>query len=180
MKRNIFGIVLIFSLVIFSGCNFFSGKNSTNEEIKTDNKIENQQDAVVEDKVLPKAEAQNEPVVSKEADAVKNTTAPVIAQESAEAKLAKCMTEKGAKLYTASTCPHCKVQKELFKDGLKYLDNTECKAMDGWAQACIDNEINSVPTWIFADGQRLSGSTPLEALAAKTGCEYIPATSSAS
>ena len=156
MKKNTLVIVLIFSLVIFSGCNFFSGKNSTNAEIKTDKKIENQQDAV------------------------KGTAAPIIAQESAESKLAKCMTEKGAKLYTSSTCPHCKVQKDLFKDGLQYLDNTECKAMDGWAQACIDNEINSVPTWIFIDGQRLTGSTPLEALAAKTGCEYIPATSSAS
>ena len=177
--KKAFSIVVIFSLVMFSGCSLFSGRNSTNE----------QQDASkVEDTVVPQTEAQNEPVqnvmpdtasIRAEAEKLSQPQA-TSATESAEAKLAKCLTAKGAKLFTSSTCPHCTVQKELFKDGLQYLDNTECLAMDGWSKVCTDNAVDAVPTWIFADGQRLTGTTPLEGLATKTGCEYTPAVATAS
>lgn len=165
----------VFSLILLSGCSLFSGKNSEenvqNKEIQ-DKNIENQQEVKVDEQVLPQAEAQNKQAEKDAADIKESTVAEVNNEESAEAKLAKCITSKGAVLYTSSTCPHCKTQKELFKDGVIYLDNVECLAMDGWSRVCKDNEVNAVPTWIFADGQRLTGATPLETLAAKTGCEY--------
>ncbi|MBU1446237.1 thioredoxin [Patescibacteria group bacterium] len=91
---------------------------------------------------------------------------------SAEVILAQCMTANGAKLYTASWCGHCQNQKAAFADGLQYLDNTECAVADGWAEECKTAGVEAVPTWIFADGTKQSGNTPLAELASKTGCIY--------
>lgn len=38
------------------------------------------------------------------------------------------------------------------------------------SQACTTNSIKSYPTWIFADGSRVSGEQSFAALAEKTGC----------
>jgi thiol-disulfide isomerase/thioredoxin len=38
------------------------------------------------------------------------------------------------------------------------------------SEACMINSIKSYPTWIFADGSRVSGEQSFAALAAKTGC----------
>lgn len=92
--------------------------------------------------------------------------------ENPEVALAKCLTENGAKLYTASWCGHCKNQKEAFGDGIEYLDNTECAQGDGWAQACTDAGVKAVPTWIYGDGKTQTGNTPLATLAAENGCTY--------
>lgn len=37
-------------------------------------------------------------------------------------------------------------------------------------QACTTNKIESYPTWIFADGSRVTGEQTFAELAAKTGC----------
>jgi len=92
--------------------------------------------------------------------------------ESAEIVLAKCMTDSGAKLFTAKWCGHCKSQKAAFGDGLEYLNDTECAEGDGWAQACDEANVKAVPTWIFGDGTVKTGNTPLAKLAELTGCEY--------
>jgi len=173
--KKILILSAVVSLILFSGCDFFSGKNSVNEDIKVNENTEIQQEAATEEKVLPQADAQNEPADNVKVDVKESTVSEINNNESAEVKLAKCLTEKGVELYTSSTCPHCKDQKELFKDGLQFLINNECLAMDGWSQDCIDKEIKYVPTWIFADGQMTTGTTPLEKLAEKTGCEYQPA-----
>lgn len=89
-----------------------------------------------------------------------------------EITLAKCLTENGAKLYTASWCGHCNDQKEAFGEGLEYLNNTECAVDDGWADVCTEAEIKGVPTWIFGDGTRQSGNTSLVKLASLGGCTY--------
>lgn len=89
-----------------------------------------------------------------------------------EIALAKCLTEKGAKLFTASWCGHCTAQKEAFGAGLEFLDNTECAEDKGWAQVCEDAGIESVPTWVFGNGTKQSGNTDLAKLAKLGGCEY--------
>jgi thiol-disulfide isomerase/thioredoxin len=38
------------------------------------------------------------------------------------------------------------------------------------SQACTENSIKSYPTWIFADGSRVTGEQSFSALASKTGC----------
>ncbi|MFC1599879.1 thioredoxin domain-containing protein [Patescibacteria group bacterium] len=151
-------IISIISVFLLVGCNWFqapaelpSGEDSVVTE-----------DPVVED-----------PIIDVDVPEVEDTPEDAAADsESKEVVLAKCLTENGAKLYTASWCGHCKNQKAAFADGLEYLDHTECADGDGWAQACKDADVTSVPTWIFADGTVQEGNTALAKLAGLAGCEY--------
>lgn len=83
---------------------------------------------------------------------------------------AKCLTEKGAKFYGAYWCPHCTNQKDAFGSSIQYVKYLECATSSGQTIECDAAGIKSYPTWIFADGSRLSGELPFETLAAKTGC----------
>ncbi len=110
---------------------------------------------------------------------VRNTTEPKPteeAQASAAAtsiydSFAQCITDAGAKFYGTFWCSHCKAQKELFKNSKK-LPYTECSTPNGQAQlpVCLDAGIEGYPTWVFADGSRLSGEQSFEKLAEKTSC----------
>ena len=84
---------------------------------------------------------------------------------------AMCLAEKGAKFYGAFWCPHCQKQKAMF-EGSDKLPYVECSTPDakGQLEVCTAAGVNSYPTWIFADGSKLPGETPLETLAQKTGC----------
>lgn len=113
-------------------------------------------------------------------EAVEETESPTVAGEAEvqteydQAALdcfAECLTEKGAKLYTLSTCPACKDQKDPFGNSLRYLNHIECdNESSGGGQACTQAEITHVPTWIFEDGSKLVGVQTLEALSEKTDC----------
>ena len=59
---------------------------------------------------------------------------------------AKCLTEKGLTFYGAEWCSHCKSQKELFGDSLKYIKYVECPDN---IQICIDKGVQGYPTWIL-------------------------------
>jgi hypothetical protein len=87
--------------------------------------------------------------------------------------LASCIAESGATFYGAFWCPHCNNQKKAFGKSEKFLPYVECSTPDGngQTQVCIENEIQSYPTWILADGTRLAGTQSVEGLAAATGCE---------
>lgn len=86
---------------------------------------------------------------------------------------AQCLTQKGVKMYGASWCPHCKKQKDLFGRAFRNVSYIEC-AMPGNPQAqtlaCRDAKIEGYPTWVFADGSRVSGEQELTDLAQKAGC----------
>jgi len=87
--------------------------------------------------------------------------------------LAECIS-KQATFYGASWCPNCLAQKELFGAGASRLVYVEC-SMDikqPQEKICADQKIEKYPTWIFADGSRVTGVMYLESLAKKTGCEY--------
>jgi len=85
---------------------------------------------------------------------------------------AKCLGEKGAKMYGTFWCTHCKAQKELFGSSWKYAPYVECSTPDekGQTQVCKDAGITGYPTWEFPGGNRTSGVVPLEELSARTGC----------
>jgi thiol-disulfide isomerase/thioredoxin len=87
-------------------------------------------------------------------------------------EFAQCITNSGAKFYGAYWCSHCQAQKKLFDNSAKFLPYIECSTPsgDGQQQVCIDANIESYPTWIFADGSRQSGEVSLDKLAEKTGC----------
>lgn len=87
-------------------------------------------------------------------------------------RFASCLTEKGAKMYGAFWCSHCKAQKEEFGSSWEKIIYIECSLPSGQGQTeiCTQAGIEGYPTWEFADGTRKSGELSLEYLASKTGC----------
>ncbi len=85
---------------------------------------------------------------------------------------AKCLKEKNAIFYGAFWCPHCQDQKQAFGGSAKYLLYVECSTQDAKSQlpVCQEAQIQSYPTWKFADGSILEGDIKLEKLTEKTGC----------
>ncbi len=85
---------------------------------------------------------------------------------------AQCLKEKGAIFYGAFWCPHCQKQKAMFGSAASELPYVECSTADGKGQlqVCVDEKVESYPTWKFADGSRQTGEVPLATLAQKTGC----------
>ncbi len=94
---------------------------------------------------------------------------------SAEKKdaLAKCLSEKGAKMYGAYWCPHCQNQKKDFGDSFQYVTYVECTAdgPNGNPAACELAGIQGYPTWII-NGVQYSGEQSLGTLAKVAGCAY--------
>jgi hypothetical protein len=93
---------------------------------------------------------------------------------------AQCIKASGATFYGAFWCPHCAATKRMFGAGVEALPYVECSTPDGNSQTpiCISKGISSYPTWIFADGSRLSGELTLAQLAQKTNCP-LPASAEA-
>ncbi len=85
---------------------------------------------------------------------------------------AQCLKDKGAVFYGAFWCPHCQRTKAMFGSAAKLVPYEECSTSDGKSQlqACKDKDVKNYPTWIFADGSRITGERTLAELAEKTGC----------
>ena len=87
---------------------------------------------------------------------------------------ARCLTDKGVKMYGAYWCPHCAEQKELFDAAFKYAPYVECGVQGNTSkmqQVCTDAGIKHYPTWQFPPvGERVEGKMPLEDLSLKSGC----------
>ena len=85
---------------------------------------------------------------------------------------AKCLTNNGVKMYGAFWCSHCKEQKEMFGDFIRYINYIECDANGKSArpEECAKAKIESYPTWII-DNQKYSGVKTLEELSKLTGCK---------
>ena len=91
----------------------------------------------------------------------------VTAQDSNLDEFAKCLTDKGFKMYGVDWCQHCLSQKELFGESFQYIDFTECEQSP---KACNDAKIQAYPTWISKDGQRYGGKRSLQKLSDLSGC----------
>ncbi len=85
---------------------------------------------------------------------------------------AQCLSNSGAKFYGAFWCPHCQATKALFGKSAKLLPYVECSKPDGKGQlpVCTDAKIDGYPTWVFADGSRLTGERSMKELSEKTNC----------
>jgi hypothetical protein len=84
--------------------------------------------------------------------------------------LAKCLTEKGVKMYGTYVCPACAQQKDLFGDSFQHIDYIECHPRAENSQYELCEDIERVPTWEFPDGTRVTGVQKLEALAVLSDC----------
>lgn len=85
---------------------------------------------------------------------------------------AKCLGEKGMKLYGASWCGWCKKQKEIFGKAAQYLPYVECidEKTQQMISQCQEAGIDGFPTWEF-QGKKESGFKTLEELSKLSGCE---------
>jgi hypothetical protein len=74
-------------------------------------------------------------------------------------KFAQCVAKKGAVMYGAWWCPHCKDQKEMFGDSFTYINYVECADLldrRKQTQACQDKNIQKYPTWIFNETVKIA------------------------
>jgi len=85
---------------------------------------------------------------------------------------AQCISDSGAKFYGTFWCSHCQNQKKMFGSSQKLLPYVECSTKNGKDQLsiCKDAGIDGYPTWVFADGSRLSGELSFKVLSEKTQC----------
>lgn len=85
-----------------------------------------------------------------------------------KSNLAKCLKDSGAKFYGASYCGYCKKQKALFSNpkDLPYIECTDAK----YKKECQDAGVSGYPTWVFADGKKMSGMLSLEQLKQYSNC----------
>jgi glutaredoxin len=80
---------------------------------------------------------------------------------------AKCISEKGAFMYGTDWCVHCQNQKKMFGKSFDFVNFVNC---DKNSNACSAQGVTGYPTWIFADGSRVSGTQQFDELSQKTGC----------
>jgi thiol-disulfide isomerase/thioredoxin len=86
---------------------------------------------------------------------------------------ARCVAASGAKFYGADWCPHCQTQKEDFGSSVKFVPYVECavRGTQMISYVCKKEQVESFPTWIFADGTRVVGAQSLSFIAEKTACK---------
>lgn len=84
-------------------------------------------------------------------------------------EFAKCLTEKGAIMYGAEWCSHCKEQKAIFGSSFKYVNYVECP--DG-VQMCLEKGISGYPTWIIGTSTKIEGfdENTMQELSRVTSC----------
>lgn len=87
-------------------------------------------------------------------------------------QFAACIKQSGAQFFGAFWCPHCQEEKSYFGKSADKLPYIECSTPDGQnqTQVCIENKIESYPTWQFKDGSRKTGTLTLGELSSFTGC----------
>lgn len=87
---------------------------------------------------------------------------------------ARCLTDRGVKMYGAWWCPHCVEQKEKFGASFEYAPYTECGVkgdLHAKSQACKDADVQRYPTWQFPPmGERVERVFSLDELSDRTGC----------
>jgi hypothetical protein len=87
---------------------------------------------------------------------------------------ARCLNDRGVKMYGAWWCPHCIEQKEKFEASFQYVPYIECGIKGdthGQSQVCKDENVKHYPTWQFPPtGERVERIFSLEELSDRTGC----------
>jgi hypothetical protein len=87
---------------------------------------------------------------------------------------ARCLADRGVKMYGAWWCPHCQEEKEKFGASFEYVPYVECGIkgdLHGVAQVCKDAGIHLYPTWQFPPtGERVERVFTLQELSDRTGC----------
>ncbi len=84
---------------------------------------------------------------------------------------ARCLTEKGAVMYGAEACSHCKDQKQTLGGSFKYIKYVECSKD---TKLCLDKGVEAFPTWLFGTSTKkvvgFDKNTTMKELSDATGC----------
>jgi len=87
---------------------------------------------------------------------------------------ARCLNDRGAKMFGAYWCPHCVEQKEKFGASFEYAPYVECGIkgdLHGVAKVCLEQGIKHYPTWQFPPtGERVERVFTMKELSERTGC----------
>ncbi len=87
---------------------------------------------------------------------------------------AKCLKDRGVKMYGAWWCPHCQEQKERFGASFKLVNYVECGVegdTSARTQVCKDEGIQHYPTWQFPPtGERVERVFTMDELSDRTAC----------
>ena len=87
---------------------------------------------------------------------------------------ARCLADRGVKMYGAWWCPHCQEQKEKFGASFEYAPYVECGIkgdIKGQNPQCKEDGIKHYPTWQFPPtGERVERVFDLQELSDRTGC----------
>ena len=85
-------------------------------------------------------------------------------------EFAQCLTDKGAVMYGAEWCAHCKEQKAVFGDSFRLINYIECPDN---TQLCIDKGVQGFPTWLIGTSTKIEGfdkNKTAQELSDVTGC----------
>lgn len=83
---------------------------------------------------------------------------------------AQCLTDKGAIMYGADWCVHCKAQKKALGNSFRLIKYVECPDN---TQLCIDKGIQGYPTWLIGTSTKIEGfseNSTMRELSEATGC----------
>lgn len=92
-------------------------------------------------------------------------------------KLAKCMTEKGVKMYGSYRCGVCAKTSGMFGASFQYIDEIEChpQGQNPQTELCIEKKLEGTPTWVLEKDdeeiKRNTGFMDIEELKEFSGCE---------
>ncbi len=88
---------------------------------------------------------------------------------------AKCLAEKGLKVYGSELCSACRAEMKIFGSSWRFLNMIECNPnIDGnKADECLEVEVKKTPTFIMGD-KRTDGFKLLDELSEFSGCELPP------
>lgn len=80
---------------------------------------------------------------------------------------AKCLAAKNITMYGSKSCSWCQKEKDNFGDAFQYVPYVECSKEP---QKCVAAGIDSTPTWILPNGEKLIGYQGLANLSQLSGC----------
>jgi hypothetical protein len=83
-------------------------------------------------------------------------------------QLAQCITDKWRKMYGTERCQFCQNQKKWFASAWNIINFVDC---DKQQIVCRSAGIQSFPTWIWPNNQRLVGLQTHDALKQNAGCD---------
>lgn len=103
------------------------------------------------------------------------SAAPGAGQKPASLLVAECLAAKQAKLYGNCYVREFGAQVKVFGDAIGAVPLVMClTCMESYGAnaECHANKIQDYPTWIFADGTRVTGVLTLGELVKRAGCKF--------